>query len=100
MSILGVVLRAGPQHREAVNARLQGLPGVDVIADGGNGRWVVVIEDTGDNDTTAAATLGAIATWPELLGTSLVYEYSGPDAPAPGAGPTDYRAWREDLARN
>ena len=98
MSILGVVLRAAPQHRNAVNARLSGLTGVDVVSDPGDGRWVVVIEDTGEGDATAAATLGAMATWPELLGTSLVYEYSGPDAPAPGDGPTDYRAWRDSLA--
>lgn len=101
MSILGVVLRAAPQHRSAVNARLSGLPGVDVVSDPGDGRWVLVIEDTGDAAApTAAATLGAMATWPELLGTSLVYEYSGPDAPAPGDGPTDYRAWRDSLARS
>lgn len=100
MSILGVVLRAAPQHRGAVNARLAGLPGVDVVSDPGDGRWVLVIEDTGEGDSTAAATLGAMALWPEVLGTSLVYEYSGPDAPAPGDGPTSYRAWRDSLARS
>jgi nitrate reductase NapAB chaperone NapD len=101
VSILGVVLRAAPKHRYAVNARLSGLPGVDVVSDPGDGRWVVVIEDTGEpQDPTAAATLGAMATWPELLGTSLVYEYSGPDAPAPGQAPPNYRAWRDSLAHS
>lgn len=100
MSILGVVLRATPQQRSAVNARLAGLPGVDVVSDRGDGRWVLVIEDTGEGDATAASTLGAMALWPEVLGTSLVYEYSGPDAPAPGDGPTNYRAWRDSLARS
>lgn len=99
MSILGVVLRAALPHRGAVNARLHGLPGVDVVSDAGDGRWVLVIEDAPDSEASAAATLGAMALWPELLGTSLVYEYSGPDAPAPGDGPTSYRAWRDGLAR-
>jgi len=96
VSILGVVLRAAPQHRNAVNARLSGLPGVDVVSDPGDGRWVLVIEDTGEGDTTAAATLGAIALWPDVLNTALVYEYSGPDSPAPD-DTVDYRDWRRGL---
>ncbi len=40
-----------------------------------------------------AATLASIALWPEVLNTSLVYEYSGPDAPPTGGGAVeDYRA--------
>jgi nitrate reductase NapD len=100
MSILGVVLRALPQHRDTISQRLQGLAGVEVAAEPGDGRWVLVIEDVAGAEMTAAATLGQIATWPDVLGTSLVYEYSGPDAPAPGAAPIDYRAWRESLARS
>jgi hypothetical protein len=46
-----------------------------------DGRVVIVIEDSAGS--TAAATLGAIALWPEVLNTSLVYEYSGPDSPPP-----------------
>ena len=40
--------------------------------------------------------LAAIALRPEVLSVSLVYEYSGPDAPAPDTG-NDYRAWRGSL---
>lgn len=100
MSILGVVLRARPQHRELLARRLAGLEGVEVAAEPGDGRWVLVIEDRPGAELSAAATLGQLATWTEVLGTSLVYEYSGPDAPAPGDGPTDYRAWRESLSRS
>ena len=60
-------------------------------------RLMAVIEDT--EATTAAATLGAIATWPEVLNVSLVYEYSGPDSPAPD-DVEGFRDWRRSLAPN
>lgn len=96
MSILGVIVRALPEASTAVETRLRGLPGVDVadLAAAADGRLVIVIEDTAE--TTAAATLGAIALWPEVLNTSLVYEYSGPDSPAPD-DVRDYRDWRRGL---
>jgi nitrate reductase NapAB chaperone NapD len=100
MSILGVVLRAHPQQRSCIAARLGGLPGVEIAADPGDGRWVLVLEDQPGAPLSAAALLGQMATWPEVLGTSLVYEYSGPESPAPGDGPADYRAWRESLPRS
>lgn len=104
MSILGVVVRTHPASVSMITARLGALPGVDVALNPGDGRIVIVIEDLSPGDQaadappSAAATLGAIAVWPEVLGTSLVYEYSGPDAPAPeGTDGIDYRAWRDGL---
>lgn len=99
MTVLGVVLRARPEDRLDVGARASALPGVTLGADPGDGRLVLVIED-GDapGAPTAAATLAALATWAEVLNVSLVYEYSGPDSPAPEAAVTDYRAWRGSLA--
>ena len=106
MSILGAIVRVRPPQRALARPRLAALPGVDVALDPGDGRFILVIEDARAEDGTlhaAAATLAAIATWPDVLSTSLVYEYSGPDAPPPeGAGVEDYRAWRgslKDLAR-
>jgi periplasmic nitrate reductase NapD len=100
MSILGAVVRTRPEHLKAVVPRLAALPGVDLALNPGDGRLVLVIEDAQAEGTThAAATLAAIAQWPDVLNTSLVYEYSGPDAPAPDdASVTDYRAWRGRLA--
>lgn len=97
MSILGVIVRSHPHAIAGIEARLRQLPGVDVaeLAAAADGRVVIVIEDTADS--TAAATLGAIALWPEVLNTSLVYEYSGPDSPAPDTV-ADYRDWRGSLA--
>ena len=96
MSILGVIVRSHPQALPGIEARLRLLPSVDVadLAAAADGRLVIVIEDSAD--TSAAATLGAIALWPEVLNTSLVYEYSGPDSPAPDSV-EGYVDWRRGL---
>jgi periplasmic nitrate reductase NapD len=106
VSILGAVVRIKPEHLDAVAPRLAALPGVDLALNPGDGRLVAIIEDAQTADGlwhAAASTLAAIALWPEVLNTSLVYEYSGPDAPAPeSTDALDYRAWRgslKDLAR-
>lgn len=101
MSILGVVVRVLPQHVPLVADRIGTLPGADVSLNPGDGRLVTVIEDAEVAGTihSAAATMAAIALWPEVLNTSLVYEYSGPDAPPLGdSALTDYRDWRGSLA--
>jgi nitrate reductase NapAB chaperone NapD len=101
MSILGTVVRTRVGDVSAVATRLADLPGVDLALNPGDGRMVALIEDAEHDGqpVAAAATLAQIALWPEVLGTSLVYEYSGPDSPAPaGAEGTDYRAWRASLA--
>lgn len=100
MSILGAVVRIRPEHLDAVLPRASALPGADVALNPGDGRLVMVLEDAEVDGVvhSAAATLAAIALWPEVLNTSLVYEYSGPDAPPAGSGTVeDYRAWRGSL---
>lgn len=100
MSILGAVVRVRPEHLATVVPRLSTLPGADLALNPGDGRLVLVLEDAQVDDVIhgAAATLAAIAMWPEVLNTSLVYEYSGPDAPPLGSGAVeDYRAWRGSL---
>lgn len=98
MSILGAVVRTRTVDVPRVAARLGALPGVDLALNPGDGRLVLVMEDAQAGDGTpvsAASTLADIALWPDVLGTSLVWEYSGPDAPAPeGSQMTDFRAWR------
>lgn len=98
MSILGAVVRLRPEHLAAVVPRFAALPGADLALNPGDGRLVLVIEDALADGVVhaAAATLAAIAQWPEVLNTSLVYEYSGPDAP-PADAVSDYRAWRGSL---
>lgn len=93
MSVLGAAVRTRPEHLAALLESLQEQPGVDVAINPGDGRLVLVIEDAAQ---PAAATLAAVALWPDVLNVSLVFEYSGPDAPAPDTV-TDYRAWRGSL---
>lgn len=100
MSILGAVVRVRPEHLAAVVPRLAILPGADLALNPGDGRLVLVLEDAEVDGVVhgAAATLASIAMWAEVLNTSLVYEYSGPDAPPAGGGAVeDYRAWRGSL---
>lgn len=101
MSILGTVVRTRVADVAVVAERIAALPGTDLALNPGDGRLVVVIEDAEQNGqpVVAAATLATVALWPEVLNTSLVYEYSGPDAPPPeGSDGIDYRAWRNSLA--
>lgn len=100
MSILGVVVRARPEHRELVSTQLASQPGLDLAVDAQDGRFVVVIEDT--DTVPAAQTMAAIAQLPHILNTSLVYEYSGPDVGQASAAPGNdfhYQAWRGSLGQ-
>ena len=74
MSVLGVIVRARPTDRQSVAERLRALPGADLALDPGDGRMVLVLEDTPGR--SAAESLSEIALWPQVLNTSLVYEHS------------------------
>jgi nitrate reductase NapD len=93
VSILGVIVRTQPAHADAVQCALRTLPGLDIAATA-NGRFVVVIEDS--DSAHAADTLTRITRLEQVIGTSLVYEYSGPDSPAPEGAAVDFKAWRSD----
>lgn len=76
---------------------MRGLPGVELAEPAQtDGRLIAVIEDTAQ--ASAAATMAGIALLPQVLNTSLVYEYCGPDSPGPEADSHDYQAWRSSLA--
>jgi nitrate reductase NapAB chaperone NapD len=94
MSILGVVVRCRAADVAAVEQRLSLLPGLDVALNPGDGRLIVVIEDAAGR--AAASTLAEIAQLREVLNTSLVYEYSGPDLPSCDSV-EGYGAWRASL---
>lgn len=99
MSILGVIVRTRPADLPATRQALAQLPGVELAerpegAD--DGRLVIVIEDRADR--AAAATMAEIALWPQVLNTSLVYEYSGADAPSTATPVEQYTDWRSSIA--
>ena len=100
MSILGTVVRVRPEHLNEVTIQLAALPGLDIALNPGDGRLVIVLEDTAD--TTAVQTMAIMALMPQVLNTSLVYEYSGADAmPAesPGSKAINYQSWRTNLSQ-
>jgi nitrate reductase NapAB chaperone NapD len=92
MTILGVIVRARPRATAALRDWLARLDGVDLALDPRDGRFVLVIEDGADR--TAAATMSAIASHPDVVTTSLVFEYSGGDVSAV----QDFSAWRASPA--
>lgn len=99
MSILGTVVRCRPEDRATVLQHIQDCPGAELALDPGDGRLVVLIEDTAT--TPAAASMAALALCPQVLNLSLVYEYSGDDIPSADtalAEPTRYQAWRTSLS--
>lgn len=97
MPILGAIVRTHADATAQVRARLAGRPGVDIAVDPGDGRLILVIEDSAHS--SAAAMLGEISTWADVINTSLVYEYSGPDAPGATGEVEAYTDWRDGLAK-
>ena len=102
MCIISAVVRIWPEQLGLVLPRLQALPGVERALNPGDGRLVLILEDVEVEGVfhTAAESLAAIAQWPQVLNTALVYEYSGDDAgPSAPAGVNDYRDWRGGLGQ-
>ena len=99
MSILGCVLRIKVDKLPHVMALLTSTEGVDVAMNPGDGRLVLILEDT--QTTGAAQTFAAISLFPEVLSASLVYEYSGPDVVNIDADDdnTRYQSWRTTMAQ-
>lgn len=85
MSILGTVVRTRREHLETVVAQLSDFSGLEVALNPGDGRLVVLIENSPTR--TAAETMNAMAQIPQILSTSLVYEYSDATQVHPQAAP-------------
>jgi nitrate reductase NapD len=99
MSILGTVVRVRPEHLAEVVGDLSRQEGMDIALNPGDGRLVVIIENTAT--TTAAQAMAAMALMPLVLNTSLVYEYSGPDLEElspPLQEVQQFQSWRASLS--
>lgn len=100
MSILGTVLRVHPKQLPDVLEKLSGYEGVDIALNPGDGRLVLILEDT--ESVPAAQTFAAMALLPGVLNASLVYEYSGPDVTAAASSEafdSRYQSWRTSLSQ-
>lgn len=97
MSILGAIVRTSRDRVADLSRQLAQQPGVDVALDPGDGRLILVIEDSAG--TAASATLAAIALLPGVVDVSLVYEHGGDDpAESAGMNATSWRAGLHEMA--
>jgi len=98
MSILGCVFRVKAEKLTHVLAILEATDGVDVAINPGDGRLVLLLEDT--QTIGAAQTFAAISLFPDVLSSLLVYEYSGPDLAHvyTEQDNTRYQLWRTTMS--
>lgn len=97
MSILGAIVRTTRGRVTELSRQLTDQPGVDVALDPGDGRLILVIEDSAG--VAASATLAAIALLPGVVDVSLVYEHGGDDpVESAGMNATSWRAGLHELA--
>jgi periplasmic nitrate reductase NapD len=73
MNISSVVLRSNPRKLAQVRLALAELPGVEIHADGGNGRFVLTIEDLPTE--TPESTFVKLQQIDGVVNASLVYQY-------------------------
>lgn len=74
MNISSVILRARPERLPAVRGELGRIPGVEIHADGNDGRIVVTVEDVPGHSTADA--LLRVHTIEGVVAASLVYQYA------------------------
>jgi nitrate reductase NapD len=74
MNITSAVVYSAPHAQGAVRAQLSGLPGVEIHAETGEGRFVVTVEDV-----PGASTADTVVRLHQLEGVqfaAMVYQYS------------------------
>lgn len=74
MNIVSLVLRVRPDTRPEAEAALHALPGVECHHMSDDGRLIVTVEDA--PDAAMSDTLIAIHRVPQVLATTLAYEYT------------------------
>lgn len=98
MSVLGCVVRVRSEKASQVCAALKSTQGVEIGINSGDGRLILVIEDT--SQTSAAQTFAAISLLDDVICSTLVYEYSGSDVEhfSTSGSEVRYQSWRTTLA--
>lgn len=74
VNISGLLLHAHPERAEALCEQLLQMPGIEVHAISPEGRMVVTLENTGDNEM--ADSFARIQALPDVLSVSLIYQHS------------------------
>ena len=73
MNISGILVLADPDRLEMVKTQLLALPGVEISVDEGDGRLVVIIEES--NGRASGEALMKMQAIKGVLSASLVYQY-------------------------
>jgi nitrate reductase NapD len=94
VSILGVIARTRPADAESVRGWLKAFAGVEIAVDPGDGRFILVIEDS--ELLPAEVAMAEIALNPQVINVSLAYEYSDEGALSRSA-PDGFARWRSGL---
>ena len=79
MNISSVILRARPDKLAGVRQSLAAMPGVEIHADGNDGRLVLTLEDSGGE--SSAENFVKLHCLDGVIGASLVYQYSDDGLP-------------------
>jgi len=74
--IASAVVHAMPGRREAVHGQLKALPGVEIHAETGDGRFLVTVEDAGG--ARASDTIVALHRIEGVLSAAMIYQHSEP----------------------
>lgn len=78
MNISGIVVHASPDKADMVRAQLEKMTGVEIHAMGEDGKMVVTIEKSNDQETTMV--FEKIAKTSGVLSTAMVYHHFEPDS--------------------
>jgi periplasmic nitrate reductase NapD len=78
VNISSAIVYALPQCADSVRCSLQALPGVEIHHEGGDGRFIVTIED--GHGAAVADTVMQLHRLEGVLSAAMVYQYSD-DAP-------------------
>ncbi len=73
--IASAVVHAIPGQRDAVHARLLGMPGVEIHAETADGRFIVTVEDTAD--ARASDTVVQLHRLDGVVAAAMVYQHTG-----------------------
>lgn len=85
LNVVGIVIHVAQGRTESVRAALEAMDGVDVHADGGDGRLVATAIDT--DEIMAIDQLAAMNRTPGIVSTMLAYHHFDQPEAAPIAEP-------------
>lgn len=81
MNICGCLIHVAPRHKQDAERRIAETDGCEIHAQSGDGRYVVVVEDT--QERLASETIMALHQIPGVVSLTLTYHHFEPLPSAP-----------------